>query len=137
MTTGRRITDNTHDSLGAYVLHVGAGFVAKERLHVLAALGTLKHHLSRWDPRLVSLEVSLQDRGRREQRVTLRTNLPGLGPLIAVGESPDVARALHHAKQELIRQLDQQSSMRAPRHDRKLGDDTSRDPNAAAGHRPS
>ena len=66
--------------LGDYVIHVGAGFVAKERPHVLEALSTLGVHLGRWNPQDVSLEVSLQDRGRKEQRVTLRTTLPGLRP---------------------------------------------------------
>ena len=31
------------------VIHVAAGFVAKERPHVLAALSTLMPHLGRWD----------------------------------------------------------------------------------------
>jgi ribosome-associated translation inhibitor RaiA len=89
-------------------------------------------HLGRWSPNDVSLEVSLQDRGRREQRVTLRTTLPGLSPLIAVADNPDVTRALHDAKQELIRQLEHQKSTREPMHNRKLGRDTIRHPGATA-----
>jgi ribosome-associated translation inhibitor RaiA len=99
---------------------------------VLEALATLAPHLGRWNPHDVSLEVSLQDRGRREQRVTLRTTLPGLSPLVAVADNPDVTRALHDAKHELIRQLEHQKSTREPMHNRKLGRDTIRHSAASA-----
>ena len=126
----RRSSDARHNPLGEYVLHMGAGFVAKERPHVLAALATLKSHLGRWDPLDISLEVSLQDRGRKEQRVTLRTSLPGLPPLVAVSDNRDITRALHGAKVELIRQLQHQKSARDPMHNRQLGHDTIRHPGA-------
>lgn len=128
----RRSSDRTHNPLGEYVLHMGAGFVAKERPHVLEALATLESHLGRWDPYDISLEVSLQDRGRKEQRVTLRTTLPGLPPLVAVADNPDIMRALHGAKQELIRQLQHQKSAREPMHNRKFGHETIRHPGTSA-----
>jgi hypothetical protein len=108
----KRSVDKEQNTLGEYVLHLGAGFVAKERPYVVAALSTLRLHLSRWDPREVSLEVSLQDRGRREQRVTLRTTLPGLAPLVAVADNTDIACALRDAKCALIRQLEDRDSHR-------------------------
>jgi hypothetical protein len=132
----RRSSGKTHNPLGEYVLHMGAGFVAKERPHVLEALATLEPYLGRWDPLDLSLEVSLQDRGRREQRVTLRTTLPGLPPLVAIADNRDIARALHEAKRELIRQLEHQKSAREPMHNRKLGHQTIRRPGTSAhGHR--
>jgi ribosome-associated translation inhibitor RaiA len=102
------------------VIHVGAGFAAKERPHVLEALSALASHLGRWDSRNVDVEVTLQDRGGKEQRVTLRTMLPGLPQLIAVGESSDITRALAEAKHELIRQLEHQKSAREPMSNRRL-----------------
>jgi ribosome-associated translation inhibitor RaiA len=97
------------------VLHVGAGFKDKERPHVLETLSTLGPHLlGRWDPRDVDLEVSLQDRGGKEQRVTLRTSLPGHAPTVAVAENTDITHALSEAKRELIRQLEHQKSARDP-----------------------
>jgi ribosome-associated translation inhibitor RaiA len=132
----RRSTDRTHNPLGEYVLRVGAGFVAKERPHVLETLATLGAHLGRWDPYDISLEVSLQDRGRREQRVTLRTTLPGLPPLVAVADNRDITCALLEAKHELIRQLKHQKSALEPMHNRKLGHNTIRHPGVSAhGHR--
>ncbi len=124
-------SDRTHNPLGEYVLYMGAGFVAKERPHVLEALATLRQHLGRWDPADIGLEVSLQDRGRKEQRVTLRTSLPGLPPLVAVADNRDITRALHGVKHELIWQLEHQNS-REPAHNRKLGQNTIRHPGTSA-----
>ena len=86
--------DEQRDAFGEHVLHVGAGFLEKERPHVLETLSTLGPHLmGRWDPRGIDVEVSLQDRGGKEQRVTLRTSLPGRPPLVAVAENPDISFA--------------------------------------------
>src|ERR1700694_993761 len=122
-------TDNKQrNAFGENVLHVGAGFVEKERPHVLEALWTLGPHLGRGDPRDVDVEVSLQDRGGKEQRITLRTSLPGLPPLVAVADDPDLTRALCEAKRELIRQLEHQKSAREPMHNRRLRRRTIRHP---------
>jgi ribosome-associated translation inhibitor RaiA len=133
-------SEKQQNPLGEYVLHMGVGFVAKERPHVLEMLSTLGQHLRRWNPNDVSLEVSLQDRGRREQRVTLRTTLPGLTPLVAVADNTNVTRAILDAKHELIRQLEHQKSLREPIHNRKLRVPTIRHPAALAspeGDRPT
>ena len=107
--------DEQRDIFGKNVLHIGAGFKEKERPHVLEALSTLGPHLlGRWDPRDVDVEASLQDRDGKEQRVTLRTSLPGRAPLVAVAENPDITHALSEAKRELIRQLEHQKSARDP-----------------------
>ena len=107
--------DHQRDAFGENVLHVGLGFQEKERPHVLEALSTLGPHLlGRWDPRDIDVEVSLQDRGGKEQRVTLRTSLPGHPPLVAVAENPDITRAICDAKRELVRQLEHQKSARDP-----------------------
>jgi ribosome-associated translation inhibitor RaiA len=113
-------------------IRVGAGFVAKERPHVLDSLSTLGPHLGRWDPRDVDIDVSLQDRGGNEQRITLRTRLPGLAPLVAVAENADVNRALGEAKRELIRQLEHQKAGREPMNNRRLRRATIRHPGASA-----
>jgi hypothetical protein len=111
------------------VIHVGAGFVTKERPHVLQALSTLAPHLGRWDPSQVDIDITLQDRGGKKQRVTLRTTLPGRAPLVAVADNPDLTRALCDAKRELIRQLEDQKSAREPMKNRRLRSATIRHPN--------
>ena len=113
-------------------IRVGAGFVAKERPFVLDSLSTLAPYLGKWDPRDVDIDVSLQDRGRTEQCITLRTRLPGLPPLVAVAENPDIARAMGEAKRELIRQLEHQKSAREPMNNRRLRRTTIRHPGASA-----
>jgi len=100
------------------VIHVGAGFLAKERPHVVETLATLGAHLGRWDPNDVGIDVTLQDRGGKEQRVTLRTTLPGHPLLVAVANNPDITRALGDAKRELIRQLEHQTSTHDPMNNR-------------------
>jgi ribosome-associated translation inhibitor RaiA len=107
--------DTQRDAFGESVLHFGAGFKEDERPHLLETLSTLGPHLvGRWDPRDIHVEVSLQDRGGKEQRVTLRTSLPGRPPLVAVAENPEITRALSEAKRELIRQLEHQKSAHDP-----------------------
>lgn len=113
-------------------IRVGAGFVAKERPFVLDSLSTLAPYLGKWDPRDVDIDVSLQDRGGTEQRITLRTRLPGLPPLVAVAENPDIAHAMGEAKRELIRQLEHQKSAREPMNNRRLRRTTIRHPGASA-----
>ncbi len=110
------------------VIHVGVGFVAKERPHVLAALSGLAPHLGRWNPHDVDIDVSLQERGGKEQRVTLRTSLPGRPPLVAVADNPDIDRALTEAKRELIRQIEHQKSAGEPMNNRRMRRRTIRRP---------
>jgi len=112
--------DNQQKMLIGDSFHIGAGFLAKEHPHVLEALSALGPHLGRWDPDDVSVEVTLQDRGGKEQRVTLRTTLPGLTPLVAVAADADITRALHEAERELTRQLEHQKTEQEPMHNWRL-----------------
>ncbi|WP_243704478.1 hypothetical protein [Mycobacterium marinum] len=117
-----------HD--GGYVLRLGAGFKEKERRHVVEELATLWPHLGRWDSHQVVVDVSLQDRGGKEQRVTLRASLPGFPPLVAVADSPDITHALGEAKHELIRQIEHQKAGREPMNNRRLRKTTVRHPHS-------
>lgn len=112
-------------------IHVGTGFVERERPHVVDMLSALGPHLGRWDPSAVDVEVSLQDRGGKEQRVTLRVILPGHQPLIAVAENPDIDHALSEAKRELIRRLEHQKSADDPMNNRRRRRATIRHPGAS------
>lgn len=126
--TMKKTEDEQRDVFGGIMLHVGAGFKENERPHVVEALSTLAPHLGRWNPDDVVVDVSLQDRGGKEQRVTLRTSLPGFPPLVAVADNPDVIHALGEAKHELIRQIDHQKAEREPMHNRRLRNTTVRHP---------
>lgn len=133
MSSQMRKSDNAkRNILRENVIHVGAGFVGKERPHVIQTLSTLEAHLGRWDPNDVDIDVSLQDRGGKEQRTTLRTTLPGHPPLVAVAFNPDITRALGAAKRELIRQLEHQKSTHDPMNNRRLRRVTIRHPVTSA-----
>src|SRR5258707_15623119 len=105
-----RNDDARRNALNERVFHIGAGFKEREHPHVIETLSGLGPHLGRWHPTDVDVEVSLQDRGRIEQRVTLRTNLPGLPPLVAARDDPDLTPALREAKRELVPQNEKQKT---------------------------
>ncbi|MEO3761649.1 hypothetical protein ABGB19_25635 [Mycobacterium sp. B14F4] len=97
---------------------------------VLDSLSALAPYVGKWNPRDVEIDVSLQDRGSTEQRVTVRARLPRLPMLVATADNPDIARALSEAKRELIRQLEHQKSAHEPMNNRRLNRATIRHPSA-------
>ena len=121
-----RADNERRDVFDERAIHLGAGFKEQERPHVLETLAALGAHLKRWNPDEVDVEVSVQDRGGKEQRVTLRTTLPGLPPLVAVADDRDLTRALGEAKRELIGQIDHHKSAREPMNNRQLRSETIR-----------
>jgi hypothetical protein len=120
------------DVFAEHALHMGAGFKEQERSHVLDTLSGLGARLGRWDPKDVDVEVSVQNRGGKEQRVTLRTTLPGRPQVLAIADDVDLTRALGEAKRELIRKLEHQTSAREPMNNRRLRSKSIRHPGAAA-----
>jgi ribosome-associated translation inhibitor RaiA len=121
------------DEFDTRAIHVGAGFTEREHPHVLETLSTLGPHLGRWNPDDVDVEVSVHDRGGKEQRVTLRTTLPGFPPLVANAADQDLTRALGEAKRELISQIDRHLSEREPMKNRRLRKETIRHPESETG----
>jgi hypothetical protein len=111
--------DQRRDVLRA-VLRLGSGFRDEERPWVLDALSALGPHLAHWNADEVGVEVSVKGRGGKEQHVTLRADLPGYSPLIAGATDRHLERALAEAKRELIRQLEDEKSVREPKSNRHL-----------------
>lgn len=123
------------DRLDERSIRLGAGFKEQEQEQVLEALSALGPHLARWDPSEVEVDVSVHERGGKEQRVTLRAFLPGCPPLVAVGNDRDLMRALAEAKKDLITQIDRHKKEREPKSNRQLRRDTIRHPGSSAGLR--
>jgi hypothetical protein len=113
-------TENKRHDVLDQVVRLGAGFKDGERPWVLEALSALVPHLARWDPDDVDVEISVKDRDGKEQHITLRADLPGYSPLVAVAADRNLDRALAEAKRELIRQIEDQKSMREPKANRQL-----------------
>lgn len=134
MLIGMSSTDNARrDRLDERSLRLGAGFKEQEREQVLEALSALGPHLARWDPSEVEVDVSVHERGGREQRVTLRAHLPCCPPLVAVRHDSDLVRALAEARRDLITQIDRHKAEREPKRNRHLRQDTIRRPGSSAG----
>ncbi|WP_406817128.1 hypothetical protein [Mycobacterium sp. M23085] len=112
---------------------LGAGFEEQEREQILEVLSALGPHLARWDPSEVEVDVSVRERGGKDQRVTLRAFLPGGPPLVAVGDDRDLMRALAEAKKDLITQIDRRKTEHEPKRNRRLRRDTVRRPGSGAG----
>jgi ribosome-associated translation inhibitor RaiA len=102
------------------VLHMSGGFPATDRRWVLDALAGLEPHLSRWDPADVRLFLSVQHRDGKEQKVTLRAELPGYAPIVATAADRDLNRALAEVKRELVHQLEDEKRKRQPKSNRLL-----------------
>jgi hypothetical protein len=113
-------TENKRHDVLDQAARLGAGFKDGERPWVLEALSALVPHLARWDPDDVDVEISVKDRDGKEQHVTLRADLPGYSPVVAVAADRNLDRALAEAKRELIRQIEDQKSMREPKANRQL-----------------
>ena len=118
-------TENAHTGGSApglldQVLHLGAGVSDTERPRVMEALRMLEPHLSRWNPADVNVDVSVKDRGGREQQVTLRADLPGYPQLVAKAADPNLDRALAEVKRELVRQIEEEKTKREPKGNRQL-----------------
>lgn len=113
-------TQNQRPDVLDEVLRFGTGFKDGERPWVQEALSALAPHLARWSADDVDVEISVKDRDGKEQHVTLRADLPGYSPLVAVAADPNLDRALAEAKRELIRQIEDHKSMREPKHNRRL-----------------
>jgi ribosome-associated translation inhibitor RaiA len=96
------------------------GFSDEERPWLLRTLSTLEPHLSRWDPAEASVEVSVKDRGGKEQQVTLLAELAGYPALVAKAVDRDLERALAEAKRELMEQIEDEKKKRDPKSNRLL-----------------
>jgi ribosome-associated translation inhibitor RaiA len=117
------MTDSSATSVLAGSLRFSGGFHADDRAHVLEVLAPLEKHLARWSADEADLQVSVKDRGGPEQRVTLDLRLPGWPALVAKGADVDLDRALHEARKELMRQIEDERSRRDPKDNRKLRQD--------------
>ena len=113
-------TENQRREVLDKVLHFGAGFKDGERPQVLEALSALAPHLAHWNSNDVEVKISVKDRDGKEQHVTLQADLPGYSPLVAVAADRNLDRALAKAKRELIRQIEDQKSLREPKHNQQL-----------------
>jgi hypothetical protein len=101
-------------------LRLAGGFRETELPHLLAVLAPLEKHLARWTADQVDLQLSVKDRDGPQQRMTIEAKAGGWPLLVANPADFDLDRALHEARDELIRQIEDERRRCIPKDNRKL-----------------
>jgi ribosome-associated translation inhibitor RaiA len=104
-------------------LHVATGFLSSERDWIVRRLGALGSRLRSFQETQIELEISLKERHRPGQQVTLECWInrnPRLH-LVATSSARELAAAIGEVRDDLIRQVDD-AKTRTERH----GDHTRR-----------
>ncbi|MFI6887142.1 hypothetical protein [Streptosporangium canum] len=109
--------DEQADVLGER-LALGTGFAEDERPEIVERFTALGKRLRSYPPDSVDLRLSVKNRGRAEQKMTLECRLAGVEPLVATSTEPELSSALTEVREDLIQQLDKLKTRRDPRHDR-------------------
>ncbi|WP_433246332.1 hypothetical protein ACQPYK_45045 [Streptosporangium sp. CA-135522] len=115
------MADNTDDDqtdvLGERLV-LGTGFTENERAEIVERFTALGKRLRSFPPDSVELRLSVKNRGRAEQKVTLECRLARVDPLVATSAEPELPAALTEVRDDLIHRLDRLKTRRDPRHDR-------------------
>jgi hypothetical protein len=111
-------SDNGSTGIVEQRLRLRGGFHDADRPVAVRALAGLERHLGPWEPDEVRLELSVKDRDRHEQRVTLEAWLPGLPPLVATSRHRGIDHALVEVRKDLVRQITDEKELHKPRRSR-------------------
>ncbi|MEV7007296.1 hypothetical protein [Streptosporangium sp. NPDC051022] len=114
------MTDSHHeheDILGKQLV-LGTGFTEEDRHEILERLTPVGKRLRSYPGDSVELRLSIKNRGEETQRLTLECVLPGVEPLVANSERPDLSSALTEVREDMIHELERVKTRRDPRHDR-------------------
>ncbi|MEV4315487.1 HPF/RaiA family ribosome-associated protein [Actinocrispum sp. NPDC049592] len=114
-------------------LHVTSGFLESERDWIVRRMAALGPRLRSFHQGQIDLEISLKDRDRAGQLVTLECRIhrtPGLH-LVSTSSARELAVALNEVRNGLIRQINDAKTRTEPHSNRAL-----RHPLAAEGTKP-
>ncbi|WP_326826060.1 hypothetical protein [Streptosporangium sp. NBC_01756] len=109
--------DEQADIIGERLI-LGTGFTEDERPEIVERFTALGKRLRSYPADSVDLRLSVKNRGRAEQKVTLECRLAGVEPLVATSTEEDLPTALTEVREDMIHQLDKLKTRRDPRHDR-------------------
>ncbi len=101
-------------------LRLGNGFGADERTAIVHGWASLDERLLSFDGGTVELELSVKERGQASQRTVLEARISGQARVVATSSEPDLARALHEVRDDLIRQLTDAKDQTEPRNNAAL-----------------
>ena len=101
-------------------LRVGAGFTADERPGIVEQLSSLDARLATHPAAETDMELSVKDRDRSGQKVTLECWIAGRPRLVATSEERQMSVALTEVRDDLRRQLNDAKTRTEPRNNRHL-----------------
>jgi ribosome-associated translation inhibitor RaiA len=101
-------------------LRVGSGFSADERLGIVEQLRSLDTRLATHPAAETDMELSIKDRDRSGQRLTLECWVAGRSRLVATSEQRELSAALIEVRDDLRRQLNDAKTRTEPRNNRNL-----------------
>jgi ribosome-associated translation inhibitor RaiA len=101
-------------------LRVGAGFAADERPGIVEQLNSLDARLATHPAAETDMELSVKDRDRSGQRLTLECWIAGRSRLVATSEHRQLSTALMEVRDDLRRQLNDAKTRTEPRNNRHL-----------------
>jgi ribosome-associated translation inhibitor RaiA len=101
-------------------LRLGNGFAQDERGPIVEGWASLDARLRSFDAGSVDMELSVKERGEASQRTVLEAWISGQTRVVATSSEPDLARALHEVRDDLIRQLTDAKDRTEPRNNPSL-----------------
>jgi ribosome-associated translation inhibitor RaiA len=117
-------------------LRVGAGFTEEERPAIVSRLASLDARLSRFAAVDVDMELSIKDRDRAGQKVTLECWIARRARIVATSYLPDHEAALNEVRDDLRRQINDATTKSEPRNNRQRRESMRRSSDDGAGEPP-
>lgn len=112
-------TTNDDPASIASCLRIGAGFLRSEHSEINEQLSSLDARLMTFAAASTDLELSMKDRERPGQTVTLECRVPRRSPFVATSEKADVGQAVADVRDKMRRQLDDAKTRREPQNSRR------------------
>ena len=106
----------------AMQLRVGAGFTEDERLDIVRRFASLDPRLLHFAAVDVDMELSIKDRDRHGQKITLECWIARMTRLVATSSLADVDSALNEVRDDLRRQINDAKTKSEPRNNRQHRD---------------
>ncbi len=113
---GESLMTTTTDNPASIVscLRIGAGFHREEHAEIIERLSSLDARLMTYAATSTDLALSVKDRERPGQAITLECWVPRRTRLVATSSNSDLASALGEVRDKMRRQLDDAKSRREP-----------------------
>jgi ribosome-associated translation inhibitor RaiA len=109
-------TPSPSDATADKCLHLGHGFHEDERERVVGILDKLDHRLVGVEADRVRLEIQVKNRDQSGQKVTLDGQVGSYPAMVATSDKDEVWAAVADARDEFIRQLNDEKTKRQPHH---------------------